>query len=152
MDFSGDILLVDSPDGGDLEIEHGLIKNDKQFSTAVYLSLFGGNLDDPGKTKSKRAWWGNLLVDTESEKLRSRFQYIINGFPMTVKYIREAEAAALLDLEWFKKEKIADEIIVSGKSIDKSTFNLKVEILADRELLYKNNFSIQWEGEKNNAV
>jgi phage gp46-like protein len=152
IDFEGDILLVDSPDGGEIVIENGLIKNDKQFTTAVYLSLFGGNLDDPGKTKSKRSWWGNIFAMAESEKIRSRFQFIINGYPMTVKYIREAETAALLDLEWMKKEKIADEINVTGRSIDKDTFELYLEILADQELLYKNTFSLQWEGEKRYAV
>jgi phage gp46-like protein len=150
--FEGDILLVDSPDGGDLVIENGLIKNDKRFSTAVNLSLFFVFLDDPGKTQSKREWWGNKFANTESEKLRSRFQFIINGYPMTVKNIREAEAAALLDLEWLKTENIADKINVSIKSTGKNTFNLEIEILANMETLYKNTYSLQWEGGKNHAL
>jgi phage gp46-like protein len=150
--FEGDILLVDSQDGGDLVIENGLIKYDNQFSTAVYLSLFGGNMDDPGKTKSKREWWGNKFANTESEKLRSRFQFIINGYPMTVKYIREAEAAALLDLEWLKTENIADKISLSIKSTGKNTFNLDIEILVNIETLYKKTYFLQWEGGKNHAL
>jgi phage gp46-like protein len=152
VDFQGDMLLVDSPDGGDLLIENGLIKNDNQFSTAVYLSLFGGNQDDPGKTKSKRSWWANLFYSTDSERLRSRFQFVINGFPMTVKYIREAEAAALLDLEWLKTENIADKINLSIKSTGKNTFNMDIDIKANMETLYKNTYSLQWEGGKNHAL
>ena len=152
MDFEGDVLLIDTPDGGDIVLENCLIEADRKFSTSVYLSLFGGNIDDPGKTKSDREWWGNLFADSESEKIRSRFQYIINGFPMTVKYIREAEEAAYLDLKWLIKENIADKINIEGRSKDKEHFELYVEILADQSLLYKNSFVVHWRGGKINAV
>ena len=140
------MLLIDTPDGGDLIIENGLIKSDPQFSTAVYLSLFGGNIDDPGKTNTKRSWWGNLFALTESEKIRSRFQFIINGLPMTVKNIREAEVAAGLDLDWMIKEEIADEINIQGRSINQNTFELEVEILKDGNTLFENTYSLLWQG------
>ena len=151
--FEGDILLIDTEDGGELVIENGLIKSDIQFSTAVYLSLFGGNVDDPGKTNTKRSWWGNLFALTESEKIRSRFQYIINGFPMTVKNIREAEEAARLDLDWMIKEEIADKINIEGRSINQNNFELRVEILKDSTTLFENTYSLLWQGGRgNNAV
>ncbi|GAG06443.1 unnamed protein product, partial [marine sediment metagenome] len=63
MNFTnGDILLLSTKDGGDINIESGLIEMTAGFETAVYLSLFGGNIEDDGTeaTKSK-TWWGNLL-------------------------------------------------------------------------------------------
>jgi hypothetical protein len=50
--FEGDLLLEDTPDGGDIRIENNLFVSDRSFNTAVYLSLFGGNKDDNGKVKN----------------------------------------------------------------------------------------------------
>ena len=144
FDFEGDLLLYDTPDGGDIQIENGLFVSEKKFSTAVYLSLFGGNKDDPAKVKNNKEWWGNLLNITKNEKLRSRFQNIIFGLPMTVKHIHEAEMAAAMDLNWFIKEKIADEINVYGQAIGKNRFNLKVEIKKDILTLFESTYSLLW--------
>ena len=150
-DVNSDILLIDSPDGGEIVLENGLIKYDLQFSTAIYLSLFGGNKDDPGKTARNRSWWGNLFAEKESEQIRSRFQYIISGLPMTVKNMRDAEEAARMDLDWLKKDKLADTINIQGKSVTHKTYNLFVEILSKKEKLYESNFIVDWNG-GNNAV
>ena len=79
--FEGDLLLVDSPDFGEIVIEDGFILSDKAFNTAVYLSLFGGNKDDNGKIKTKKTWWGNTLSGiSKNEKMISRFQAVIFGY------------------------------------------------------------------------
>jgi|LSPZ01.1.fsa_nt_gi phage gp46-like protein len=144
-DFEGDSLLYETPDGGELAVENGLFVSDKQFSTAVYLSLFGGNKEDTGKTKNKNEWWGNVINGvTENEKLRSRFQYIITGLPMTVKNIKEAETAAAMDLQWFLDEKIADEIYTYGQTTGKNKFNLTVEIKKDKLTIFENVYSLLW--------
>ena len=145
LDFEGDLLLCDTPDGGDIIIDNGLLLSEKQFSTAVYLSIFGGNKDDAGKVKSSNEWWGNKINNiTENEKLRSRFQNIIFGLPMTVKNIREAESAAEQDLKWFIQEKIADEINIYGQATGKNMFNLKIEIKKDVLTLFENTYSLLW--------
>jgi phage gp46-like protein len=151
--FEGDVLLFATVDGGELAIENGLFVSDKQFSSAVYLSLFGGNQDDPGKVKNNKGWWGNCLDSvTINEKIVSRFQSIIIGLPMTIKNIREAEAAAELDLKWFKDEKIADEINVSIKSTGKHEFSLTVEILKDVSNVFENTYALQWGGNNGNTL
>ena len=143
--FQGDILLRETLDGGDIAIENGLFVSDKQFSTAVYLSLFGGNKNDNGKVNNNDEYWLNYLSDiTESEKLRSRFQFIIDGLPMSVKNIREAEKAAAMDLQWFIDEKIADEIFTYCQTTGKNRFNLKVEILKDKKDIFKNEYFLLW--------
>lgn len=134
QNFEGDVLIVESQDGGDLVLANGLIFADEQFSTAVYVSLFGGNKEDAGKVKNKDEWWGNFLSDvSESEKLRSRFQYVISGLPMSIKNIREAELAAEMDLKWFIDEKIADIINIKGRATGKNNFNLIIEIFEGRK-------------------
>jgi phage gp46-like protein len=145
--FEGDALLFETVDGGEIAIENGIFVSDAQFSSAVYLSLFGGNQDDPGKVENNKTWWGNHLDNiTKSEKMVSRFQSIIIGFPMTVKNIREAEAAAELDLQWLIDDKIADGITATIKSISKHKFNLIIEVLKDVETIFENTYPLQWGG------
>ena len=145
-DFEGDVLLIETPDGGDIVLESGLVKPCRDFSTAVYLSLFGGNKDDAGTVKNRHTWWANTLKETqENEKMVSRFQAVIAGLPLSVKNIRKAEAAAALDLEWLKIEGVADEIIAEGKTKGKNTFVLRVEIKNKGQLLYQKEFALLWE-------
>jgi phage gp46-like protein len=145
INFEGDLLLVDTNDGGDTVVKDGLFSGCRSFDTAVYLSLFGGNKNDPGKVKNPREWWGNKLSGTaEAEKMTSRFQACIAGLPMTTKNIALCENAALLDLEWLRKESAADEIIADGRAGAGNRFYMSVEIKARETSLYKNTFALFW--------
>jgi phage gp46-like protein len=145
-DFQGDLLLIDTVDGGDVVIENGLFKGDRAFSTAVYLSLFGGSKDDTGKIKTNKTWWGNTLEGTsEAEKMVSRFQNIISGLPLSVKNVKAAENAAVLDLAWFIDLGIADKVEVEARTGEKSRFFITVKILKDKNTLFENSYSLLWE-------
>jgi phage gp46-like protein len=145
QNFEGDLLLTETPDGGEVAIENGLFVCDRSFNTAVYLSLFGGNKDDNGKVKNSKTWWGNTLPGTaENEKLVSRFQAVISGLPMTIKNIQEAESAASLDLKWIADEGIAEKITVSGRAVTRNKFSLFVDIQSGAKSIYKNTFSLFW--------
>jgi phage gp46-like protein len=144
QDFEGDLLLIDSSDGGDIQIEDGLFVPDCAFGTAVYLSLFGGNAEDAGKVKNSKEWWGNTIDSVSVEKITSRFQAIIAGLPMTTKHIQEAEIAAGLDLAWIKDEGVADEITIDGRAGQSNRFYLQVDIKASGKSIYDNTFSVFW--------
>jgi phage gp46-like protein len=145
QNFEGDLLLSETPDGGDVSVLEGLFQSDRSFSTAVYLSLFGGNKADGGKVKNKHTWWGNTLRNVnENEKMISRFQALIHGMPMTTKTIQDAEAAAALDLQWIVDEKIADKVSASGKAVSRNRFVLSVKISAGGNDLYTNSFALFW--------
>ena len=144
--FEGDVFLTETPDGGDIVLENGCIKACKDFSTAVYLSLFGGNKDDAGTVKNRRTWWANTLKETpENERMVSRFQAVITGLPLSVTNIRKAETAAALDLDWLKTEGVADEIVADGKTKGRNTFVLKIEIKNTGKSLYEKEFALLWE-------
>jgi phage gp46-like protein len=143
--FEGDLLLESTPDGGDIRIDNGLFVGDQTFNTAVYLSLFGGNKDDPGKVKNNKTWWGNLIPGTqEDEKMVSRFQAIITAIPMTTKNILEANNAAELDLKWIVDEGIADKVTASGKAGQGNQFLLTVDIQESGNSIYENTFAVFW--------
>jgi phage gp46-like protein len=147
-EFEGDILLTGTEDGGDIRVENGLIVSDRSFATAVYLSLFGGNKVDAGKGRTAETWWGNTLYgSSENEKVSSRFQSIMVGMPLTVKNIRAAETAALMDLQWVIDEGLADNVFVESKTTGRNQFHLKISLVKDRETLFSNDYAVLWRGE-----
>jgi phage gp46-like protein len=146
QNFEGDLLLEDTPDGGDIQLINDVFVSDTTLKTAVYLSLFGGNKDDNGKVKNKNTWWGNTLAGvSENEKIISRFQSIIFSLPMSTKNIQEAETAAKLDLQWIIDEGIGNDIIVSGSAIARNKFKIKINISVKEKNIYENSFSTPWQ-------
>lgn len=144
--FEGDVLLTDTSEGGEITIDNGLVISDRSFTTAVYLSLFGGNIEDGGKVDNDKTWWGNRLEGTkENEKLVSRFQSFIRTMALTSKNIALAEEAALADLDWMKQEGIADEITADITSKDNSRIELTIAVRKDSKLISKGNWTVNWE-------
>jgi phage gp46-like protein len=145
MNFEGDLLLADTPDGGDILIQEGLFHSDTAFDTAVYLSLFGGNKDDEGKVKNGKTWWGNLLPQTpEAEKMVSRLQAVITGTPLSAKNVRDAENAARLDLRWLVDAGMADAVLVDGRGQAGNRFSFKIEIRVNGNNVFDNTFVLFW--------
>ncbi len=148
--FEGDVLLEADSDGFDIVLKNGLVQECVDFNTAIMISLFGGNKEDSGKVKNNKAWWGNLVGEIlENEKVVSRFQNVINGLPFSLKNIAEAESAALLDLEWLKKEKLADSVFAEGRVLGRNNFVLKIVVKKDVDVLYEDEFPVLWKGEIN---
>ena len=149
-DFEGDVLLTDTEEGGEISIVNGLVMCDRSFTTALYLSLFGGNEEDGGKVDNNKTWWGNRLEGTEDdEKIVSRFQSLIRTLPLTTKNIVLAQEAVLQDLEWMKSESIADEITCNIKSKDNSRIELTVVIKKNNALIDEGNWTVNWEASNN---
>jgi phage gp46-like protein len=148
QDFEGDVLLVETPDGGDFIMQDGLIMADNNYSTAIYLSLFGGNKDDSGVVKTNKTWWGNTLRGTKkNEKLISRFQNIIRSMPLTIKNIRRAEDAAVLDLVWMVEEGLADKVEANGSTQGKNRFHLDINLLKSETSIFEYSFNTTWGAE-----
>lgn len=152
LDFEGDVLFTDSPDGGQIAIEDGLVKCDRSFSTAVYLSLFGGNKEDDGKVENTKGWWGNYTEGAlPEERLTSRFQTFATK-PLSSANIRLAERAAVADLSWLKDDGIADEVDASGiiDAVHHAVFTITVK--KGGETVLKTKYGIQWEAGIKNGV
>ena len=101
--FEGDVLLISTLDGADIVVKDGLIKDCRNFDTAAYLSLFGGNENDIDG-RAKETWWGNLISGTQrKEWMQSEFGAMVTGYPLTSGNIQKSIAAAERDLEWMKE-------------------------------------------------
>lgn len=149
-EFEGDVLVNDSADGGELTIVNGLVMPDRGFSTAMYLSLFGGNYEDSGKVDNSSTWWGNRFNETkENEKMISRFQSFIRSKPLTSKNLNLASDYVEKDIEWMKELGICDDVEVNISSAGNNRINIELVISKSGELIEKGNFTANWEAINN---
>lgn len=100
-----DVLIFQTDDGGEITIENGEVTLTDGPESAVYLSLFGGNDDDPGLSgNTEKTWWGNLVEGNEARRYRSRTQYLLETLPPTSGNLRRFEDAVKTDLAWMATE------------------------------------------------
>jgi phage gp46-like protein len=83
------------------------------LETAAYLSLFGGNEQDPGETATEEQWWGNVGETQPARIYRSETQYLLRSIPAVPSNLRRIEQAALRDLQWMVDEGVARSIGVT---------------------------------------
>lgn len=96
-----DVLLQQTPDGGDIIVENGRFSLTSGIETAVYLSLFGGNEDDSGaEGDDPIQWWGNLTETDPARVYRSETQHLLRSIPAITANLRRIEAAVGRDLAW----------------------------------------------------
>lgn len=149
VDFKGDVLIHSTSDGGEIDVENGLVLDCNTFSTAVYLSLFGGNKDDEAG-RPKETWWGNLIPGTnKSERLVSQFQAVTCGLPLTSANLKRAQRAAENDLAWLKEAGIADSVNVTLAAQDIRRVGVNVEIAKDGSKIFESEYYFEWEGVQN---
>jgi phage gp46-like protein len=96
-----DVLLFETPDGGDIEVVNGAFTMDDGLSTAAFLSLFGGNEQDSGSDGDKpKEWWANKEEPDETKRYRSELQYLLNTLPLVPANLKRFQDAATRDLAW----------------------------------------------------
>lgn len=126
-----DVLLFQTPDNGEVEIEGGLVTLTPGLDTAAYLSLFGGNWKDDGSQNNRQTWWGNLGEQDPSRRYRSETQYLLGTIPATSRNLRRVEDAATRDLQWLLDEAIASSLTVSASLIGLNRVKIEVIIRAE---------------------
>jgi phage gp46-like protein len=109
-----DVLLRQTNDGGDITVENGLVLLTDGLETAVYLSLFGGNQDDPGQGDTTQQWWGNLLETDPTRTYRSETQYLLKSLPLIPVNLRRVEQAAARDLQWMLDAALATKVEIAA--------------------------------------
>ena len=145
-EFAGDALLTDADGVGNIVLDNGLVKDCRDFSTAAYLSLFGGNAgDDAGR--SDETWWGNLIPGTKkNEKVVSSFYAITSGLPLNSSNIKKAASAAKDDLSWMIKEGIADDVEAEIFAENAKRVELSITVSKSGKDILKDTYSFQWQG------
>lgn len=124
-----DVLLRQTNDGGDITIQGGLVLLSEGLETAAYLSLWGGNEDDPGDGETTLAWWANLLETEPERAYRSETQYLLHSLPAIPINLRRVEQAAARDLKWMLDAALATSVSVAATIPAKDRIGLGVVII-----------------------
>jgi phage gp46-like protein len=130
-----DVLLRASNDGGTIVAENGLVLMSDGLESAAYLSLFGGNLDDPGDSGGVRAqWWGNLDEPEATRTYRSETQWLTDRLPAVPSNLRRFEQAAGRDLAWMVATGVAKSVTVecSIPAINRVRFTIEIVTLKEK--------------------
>jgi len=130
MTQQGDVLLQQTNDDGEIEVEGGVVTMSPGLETSAYLSLFGGNEQDDSAQDSTLGWWGNLSENEPAKRYVSETQNLLRSIPATSSNLRRIEQAALRDLEWFTAEKVASRVTVEATVPRLNTIRLTVTIEA----------------------
>lgn len=96
-----DVLLEQTPDGGEVTFENGDLALTDGLETAGYLSLFGGEEQDSGSDGDQaNEWWANKLESDPAFKYRSETQFLLHSLPCNSFNLKRVEDAAARDLAW----------------------------------------------------
>ena len=133
MSQQGDVLLVQANDDGEITITGGVAEMTGDFSTAAYLSLFGGNEDDDGISDNGKTYWGNYLEIDPVFKYVSKTQNLLQSLPAVSANLLRIEDAAKSDLEWFLTKKIASSLTVSATIPELNKVEITIAIEAQGE-------------------
>lgn len=126
-----DVLMTQTPDGGELQIFNGQIVMSQGLETAAYLSVFGGNVDDSGLDADlPKTWWANRAQTDPTLQYRSQLQHALATLPLTPANLSAFEDAASADLAWFT-DSVADSIAVVATMPALDTVNIAVSIEID---------------------
>lgn len=130
MAQQGDVLLYQTNDGGDINVDGGIVVMSGGLETAAYLSLFGGNEQDDGRKDNPLQWWGNLGEEPERQ-YRSETQYLLRSVPSIPANLRRIEEAAVRDLGWFVSSRAATSVSAAASMPGLNKVRLVVTIEAN---------------------
>lgn len=89
-------------ESGDIEVMNSIITEDNTLESAVFLSLYGGNLRDSSRPSDDNIqWWGNTVAEPE-EQYRSKFQWTVDNIAITTGTLTQIGQAVRHDLAWIE--------------------------------------------------
>lgn len=125
----GDVLLCQTNDDGEINVEGGIVEMSSGLKTAAYLSLFGGNEEDDGRADNSATWWANLDEVDPARQYRSETQHSLQALPSTTNNLRRIEDAAGRDLAWFVQNNVASSltVVASIPALNKIKLTINIE-------------------------
>jgi phage gp46-like protein len=126
-----DVALRHTNDGGEIVAANGLLDMDDGLYGAVYLSMYGGNVEDSGSDGDKaNQWWGNMSELEPEQTYRSETQHALRSLPLVPASLRQIEDAVKRDLEWMVP-KPASAVDVRATMPALNTIKIEVAITID---------------------
>lgn len=124
-----DVLMRQTPDGGEIQLQNGQSVMSEGLDTSCYLSLFGGNKLDSGlDADNAKQWWANIGELDSAKQYRSQLQYLLATIPLTPANLTRFEDAASADLAWLTVS-VADSVAVQATMPALNTVEITVAIV-----------------------
>lgn len=127
----GNIRIFQTDDGGEIDIENGILAADGGLDSMAYLCLFGGNEEDDGRDENPRKWWGNLTEQDTARHYVSRTDEILLRCDPIPANLKRVEDAALQDLGVFLSAGVASSVTVAASIPALNSIRIAVTIEAD---------------------
>ena len=131
--YEGDPLFFETGDGGDVQINQGEHLRSGGLRNAVYLSLFGANVEDTGLPGDRKQWWGNLTTRDEAQQYRGQTQRTLETLPMVSANIPLLEAIAESDLAWLLDKGVATSVAATATITGPKRVKLSIDIEVEGE-------------------
>lgn len=126
-----DVLMTQTPDGGECTIRNGQMVMSEGLETSTFLSLFGGNVEDSGLDADlPRTWWANRNQTDPTLQYRSQLQHLLATLPLTPANLSAFEDAASADLAWLT-DSVADSVAVLATMPAIDTVNIAIFVEID---------------------
>lgn len=110
-----DILLKNTLDGGDINIQNGDVVADNTLTSGIYISLFGGNDN----------WFANKFIEDEQAVLNDELNQELKQIPTTQRLLK-IEQIATNQLSWVADNDITYEV---AAEYDNNNLILKIKFL-----------------------
>jgi hypothetical protein len=95
----GDVLIYQSIDNGNMNIEDGITEMTQSVESMIYLALVGGNQEDNNTPATDHLQWMGNEDEEPQFQYRSKFQaWITSGKPITSGTLKEGRDAATDDI------------------------------------------------------
>jgi phage gp46-like protein len=123
-----DVRIYQTDDGGEIDFEAGQPVLDDGLESFVYLSLFGGNEDDPGVADSTLQWWGNFSEQDATRRYRSQTQHLLRSIPATPFNRRRIEDAVKSDLAALETLGLAKGVEATVRIVRANWIDIDIQI------------------------
>lgn len=147
-----DLAVIETLNGGDLQIIGSDLATITGLENQIYLALFGGNPGYSTKTKVDQVesldWWGNSLLMPNDSGLQfnSIFESKLNKVPLNSAGRVELEEAAKKDLE-FLSQYAKITVAVSIVSDDRISMTIRMDSKNEGARVKIVNFTKRLEGD-----
>jgi phage gp46-like protein len=146
----GDVLIFQTNDEGDINVEDGLVEMSGGLESMMYLSLFGGNEEDSGQDATAHLqYWGNFNENLPERQYRSETQFELKRLAVSSASLRPIELAAKRDLNDFVQQGIADEVTVVASIPGLNKIKISTDIIKDGTIQDSFDFIENWKVDAN---
>lgn len=124
-----DVRLLQTNDGGEIEIKNGLVTMSDGLYEAVYLSCFGGNERDSGLDGDRYQWWGNIGEPVSARRYRAETQHLLRSMPAIPANLKRVQEAAERDLTWMVETRLATLVSALASMPALSRVRLRINVI-----------------------